>query len=153
MQQYEEARAGELLSLSVPRGWQQRSLVAFTNGSDGPEGASIVVRTEPVDPRTSVAQYTDTLLVELARTLPGFALLARRQCEIGGLPGHELEFTWMAQGVCYQQIHACVQNAPGHIVCIITSAAQQRNQLYGDVFASVLRGISFTPAPRDASPV
>ncbi len=145
MQDFEEMSIGEGMFLSIPRGWGKKALIAFTNGIEGEEGASVVVRVESIDPRTKLSRFVDGLLIELAKTLPGFALIERRDAKLGGQPALELEFTWMAQGVCYRQTHTNMMFAPGQVVCVITSASQRRSDQFKQTFEAVLQGVRFSP--------
>lgn len=142
---FEETSAGEGMFLPIPRGWGKKALVAFTNGIEGEEGASVVVRVESIDPRTKLSRFVDGLMIELAKSLPGFSLIERRDARLGGQPALELEFTWMAQGVCYRQTHTNVMFAPGQVACVITSASQKRTAEFKETFDAVLRGVRFAP--------
>lgn len=146
MKDFEEMSAGEGMFLPIPKTWGKQALVAFTNGVEGEEGASVVVRVETIDARTKLSRFVDGLMIELARTLPGFSLIERRDARLGGQPALEIEFTWTAQGVVYRQTHTSVMYSPGQVACVITSAAQRRLPDFKATFEAVLQGARFVPA-------
>ncbi|MDC0716775.1 DcrB-related protein [Nannocystis bainbridge] len=144
--EFEEMSAGEGMFLPIPKTWGKKALVAFTNGVEGEEGASVVVRVESIDARTKLTRFVDGLMIELARTLPGFSLIERRDSKLGGQPALEIEFTWTAQGTVYRQTHTSVMYSPGQVACVITSASQRHLPEFKETFEAVLRGARFTPA-------
>jgi len=138
--------AAGVLSMSIPQGWQRGTITAFTNGVEGEGGASVVVRTESLDPRTSLGSYIDQVIVELARTLPSFSLLARDSTTIGGEPAQILEFIWVARGVSYLQTHTCALPCAGEVVCIVTSTSQDVAGEHKEVFEHVRSTLNFVKA-------
>ncbi len=137
--------AGEGLRLAVPPDWKRSAVVVFSNGHDGEEGASVVARRESLDPRIGLQQYMDGLLVELARTLPAFSLLERRQRTISGASAGEFIYILTAKGMEYQQRQICVIDAPGSVLSLVLSSGRKRAPDFSDLWEQILDSATLVP--------
>lgn len=94
------------LILEVPADWVDRSVIAFSAPRHPAREISpnIVVTRDVADEDGHASSYADRQLVELAKRLSEFCLLARRESVLGGMPGVEIEFTWTgAAGLIHQR--------------------------------------------------
>lgn len=137
--------AGEGVQLAVPPTWKRNAMVVFSNGLEGEQGASVVVRRESIDPRTTLQQYMDGLLVEFARTMPDFALIDRRSRSLGGVPAGEFLYTLTARGVEYEQRQVLAIDAKGSIVSIVMSATRKGVAEIQPMWDQILDSATVTP--------
>jgi hypothetical protein len=145
-QQDNLVNAGEGVKLAVPPNWRRNAIVVFSNGQEGEQGASVVVRRETLDPRITLQQYMDGLLVELARTLPDFALIDRRSRTLGGEPAVEFLYTMSARGVDYEQRQVCALDVPGSVLSIVVSATKKQARNFQDQWDQILASVVLTEA-------
>lgn len=138
--------AGEGVKLAVPANWRRNAIVVFSNGQEGEQGATVVVRRETLDPRITLQQYGDGLLVELARTLPDFALIDRRSRTLGGQPAMELLYTISARGVAYEQRQVIALDVPGTVMSIVVSSTKQQARKFSDQWDQILASVVLTEA-------
>lgn len=117
--------AGEGLQLAIPPTWKRNAMVVFSNGEEGDKGASVVVRRESIDPRTTLQQYMDGMLIEFAKTMPEFALIDRRSRTVGGVTAGEFLYTLTARGVEYEQRHVVAIDMKGSVLTIVMSATRK----------------------------
>lgn len=138
------AKATDGVLLAIPSGWTRSALVTFTNERQGEDGLSVVVRRECVDPRVSLKSCVDSLLVELARVLPGFVLDEHSEgVSIGSRSAECIIYTWVTMGVRYRQVHHCAQDIPGNMVHITLSCAEKYSKKNDDLFSQILSSVTF----------
>ncbi|XXX73939.1 DcrB-related protein [Sorangium sp. So ce134] len=87
------------VSFDVPRDWEDRSVVAFAAPPEPGQtaAASVVMTRDALAAGEDFRRYGDRQLLELAKRLEGFQLLARHERAIGDRPGLELRFAWRGQ--------------------------------------------------------
>lgn len=138
--------AGEGVKLAVPADWKRNAIVVFANGQEGENGASVVVRRETLDPRITLQQYSDGLLVELARTLPEFALIDRRGRTLGGQPAMEFMYTMTARGIEYEQRQIVALDVPGTVLSLVLSSTKKQARGFQDQWDAILASVVLTGA-------
>lgn len=127
------------LTIEVPESWREDSVTIFSNGGTGEESASVVLRRESVDPRTSLATYTDLQIAELAKSLPSFSLINRKTMTLNGIQAAQLGYAWVVQGLSYSQTQTMLRDSPVTMICIITSSSlRHAKELEGD-FAQIVQ--------------
>ncbi|XYI02063.1 DcrB-related protein [Sorangium sp. So ce1128] len=84
------------VSFDVPRDWEDRSVVAFAAPPEPGQAAaaSVVMTRDRLAAGEDLRRYADRQLLELAKRLEGFQLLARHDLPAGDRPGLELRFAW-----------------------------------------------------------
>jgi len=137
--------AGEGVTLAVPRDWTRTAIVVFANGGSGQDVASVVVRRESLDPHITLQQYTDHMLVELARTLPSFELQAREARELSAHPAMELRYTLTTRGESHQQRQVCAVDRPGSVLSLVFSSGATHAQAYEPVWEQMLASVIIAP--------
>ncbi|MDC0715791.1 DcrB-related protein [Nannocystis bainbridge] len=137
--------AGEGVQLAVPPTWKRNAMVVFSNGEEGEKGASVVVRRESIDPRTTLQQYMDGMLVEFARTMPEFALIDRRSRTLGSVPAGEFLYTLTARGVEYEQRQVVAIDMKGSVVSIVMSATRKGVREIQPLWDEILATATVTP--------
>ncbi|WP_437980741.1 DcrB-related protein [Sorangium sp. So ce117] len=87
------------VSFDVPRDWEDRSIVAFAASPEPGQAstASVVMTRDALAAGEDLRKYGDRQLMELAKRLEGFQLLARHERAVGDRPGLELRFAWRGQ--------------------------------------------------------
>jgi len=141
--------AGEGVKLAIPPTWKRNAMVVFSNGLEGEMGASVIVRRETLEPRITLQQYMDGLLVELARSVPDFALLERRSRTLGGQPAGEFVYTLAARGETYEQRQIVALDIPGSVLSIVMSSTRKKASDFYDQWEKTLASVVLTP-PSDA---
>jgi len=137
--------AGDGLKLAIPLTWKRNAVVAFSNGHEGEEAASVVVRRESLDPRITLQQYADSVLIELARTLPTFTLMERRQRTLGGEPAVEMIYTLTARGDEYEQRQTCTLDIPGSVLSVVLSSTKKHARDAQPLWESILASATLYP--------
>lgn len=135
---------GEGVRLAIPPNWRRNAVVVFSNGQEGEEGASVVVRRETLEPRVTLEQYMDGLLVELARTLPEFAILDRRRRMLDDKPALEFLYTLTAKGTEYEQRQICTLDMAGSVLSIVMSSTKKQARSYQVLWEGVLDSVILT---------
>lgn len=78
-----------------------------------PSGGDVGIRVhrQPLEPERSLRETVEAHVVEATRSLPAYALLWKRDAEIGGAPAIELAARWRGhEGMAYtRQAHFAVQ--------------------------------------------
>ena len=141
----ELVNAGDGLLLAIPLNWRRNAVVVFSTENEGAKGASVVVRRESLDPRITLQQYTDGVLVELARTIPGFTLIDRRGRPIGGENAISLIYTFQASGTNHVQTQTCLIDQVGSVLSIVTSSTREHAQDYDELFEQILNTARLVP--------
>lgn len=144
--------AGEGVTLAVPRDWTRTAMVVFANGQRGQDVASVVIRRESLDPRVTLQQYTDQMLVELARTVPSFTLQDRRARGLGGHAAIELRYALTTQGESHQQRQVCAIDRLGTVLSLVFSSGAVHAEEYDPVWEQMIESAIITPQLPDAPP-
>jgi hypothetical protein len=86
-------------TFDVPTDWDDKSIVAFSAPSK-PNAVvpNVVFTKDKLKPDESLEQYVDRTIVDMAKQLSQFKLLARSPRDISGISGFELKFTWQGSG-------------------------------------------------------
>lgn len=83
-----------LISFDVPRGWENRSIIAFAapaqEGKDG--AANIVITRDRLADDEELIDYAERHIDELEASMEGFFLLSSVQQEIGGKVAYTMTF-------------------------------------------------------------
>lgn len=130
----------EGLSLPIPHDWRRSAAIAYSNGEEGDQGISVVVRRESLDARVTLGEYSDNALVELARTMPEFALVERRTCEIDQRPAMEIRYTLKVQGKDYYQRQLYVLDIPGSVLIISSTVLASEAENHAEFFDNLISG-------------
>ncbi|NUQ76721.1 MAG: DcrB-related protein [Polyangiaceae bacterium] len=131
-------RFQDALQIDVPASWREDNVTIFSNGGSGESAVSLVLRREPVDPRTTLSMYVDLQLVELAKSLPAFNLINRENVTVGGTQGSQLTYRWVVQGVSYSQMQVIARASPQTMICIMTSSSTRNAQEWLQEFKSIV---------------
>ena len=131
------------VSVGVPAHWRRSALVVLSTG-DEDEAVSVALRRETLDPRVTLASYVDTMLIELARTIPRFSLLRRSDRTISGLPASGLSYELSLRGTDYEQMTLNVLDRPGSVLTLIASAPVAKMPAYREQLEEVLQSVTIT---------
>lgn len=137
--------AGEGVKLAIPPTWKRNAMVVFSNGQQGESGASVLIRRETLEPRITLQHYMDGLLVELARSVPEFALIERRSRTIGGQPAGEFVYTFTAKGEAYEQRQIVTLDIPGSVLSIVMTSTLKKSSDFYDQWEKILGSAVLTP--------
>jgi hypothetical protein len=131
------------LSLDAPPGWEDRSVIVLMGQQkDGQAVTPNVAITRDV-PKTneSLGQYADRQLVDMAKQLDGFKLIARRQSTIGGAASIEFIITWNGATAPLQQKVALVLSGRLRAYNIAATSSKDEYSRLEATFDSILRSI------------
>ena len=97
---------GPDVAFDVPRGWDDRTVVAFAMPPQkGQTTSNVVMTRDALGQNETIAQYADKQFAELAKRLDGFNLVHRREVSVSGHAGVELRFGWLgSQGPLEQRL-------------------------------------------------
>ncbi|WAS91654.1 DcrB-related protein [Nannocystis punicea] len=137
--------AGEGVKLAIPANWRRNAVIAFSNGLEGEQGASVVVRRETLEPRITLQQYMDGLLVELARSVPEFAFIDRRSRTLAGHPAVEFLYTMSARGEAYEQRQVCALDIPGSVLSIVLTTRKSQATGFSEQWEKILASLVLGP--------
>lgn len=137
--------AGEGVKLAIPAHWRRNAVVVFSNGIEGAQGASVVVRRETLEPRITLQQYMDGLLVELARSVPEFAFIERRSRTLGGHPAVEFIYTMSTRGEAYEQRQVCALDIPGSVLSFVLTTRKDQALSFLEQWEKIVASAVLTP--------
>ncbi|MBK8261209.1 MAG: DcrB-related protein [Nannocystis sp.] len=129
------------MSIEVPSNWRRSALVVLSTGEDEAEAVSVAIRRETLDPRVKLASYVDNMLVELARTIPGFLLLHRSERTISGHPASGLTYALTLRGTDFEQTTLNVLDRPGTVLTLIASAPQARISAHREQLEAMMASV------------
>lgn len=146
MTDLDRVTADNRVTLSIPHDWRRSSITIFSNGQDGRDTAAVVVRREAIDPRMSLEQHVDTMLVDLARSIPYFTILDRRQRSMGDQCGIELIYTLKTKDIVHLQRQFCLIDTPGTVLTLTASSAQERARDWAELFDEIIGSLAVSEA-------
>lgn len=114
--------------IELPDDWDDRTVVALSTpaGSKKPEASLAITRDPAAKNHSHLSAYVDHQLVDLAKTCPRFELVERKQIDIDGSPGQQLDFRWRApDGSTVRQLQSVVLLDSG-VALTVTATADHR---------------------------
>ncbi len=87
-------------AFDVPVDWEDKTVVAFSapNPKPGTMAPNVVLTRDKMKPDESLDAYSDRMVVDMVKNLPGFKLIAKEPRDVGELKGVEVRFTWVGSG-------------------------------------------------------
>lgn len=135
---------GGKLSVRLPGQWEDRTVYTFLDAESAKTPISLTMRIEKTDYRTTLMQYVDLQFTELARDLPGFKLIHRKEVEpISKKPAMELMYTWSAQGKTYRQFQTFIQSNDNEFISVVCSAPQESFPSSENILRKIIQTIEF----------
>ena len=82
-------------SFDVPNDWDDKSIVAFSApAKPNTLVPNVVLTKDKMKADESLDQYVDRTIVDMARQLAAFKLIAKDERDVAGARGLELKFSW-----------------------------------------------------------
>lgn len=133
------------LSFDYPRDWEDRSVVAFAAPSSAgkPTATNIVVTRDKLGDEEDVKRYADRQLVEMARRLDGFQLIARNEMSVDGEPAVDVKFGWRGSaGPLVQRLTMVAKDR--RVLNVTCTAAKKDAPEFGPIFDRVVASIKLS---------
>ena len=102
---------------------------------------NVAITRDVPKPNESLSQYADRQLVEMAKQLDGFNLIARRQSTIGGAAGMEFVIAWNGGTSVIQQKVVLVLSGRLKAYSIAATSSKDEYNLLEATFDSIFRSI------------
>lgn len=131
----------DTITINLPHSWREDIIAIYSNGETLEDAVSVVLRRSMVSSTVTLSDYADLQLVELAKSLPTFALVGRKELVLNRAPAFQLTYTWNAQGGRYSQTQTILRDSPETMVCVITSCSARNALTLEKEFTSIIQSL------------
>jgi hypothetical protein len=139
------------ISFEPPRGWVDKTMVAFAApGSGLPATSNLVLTSEPFREGDSLRTHVGRQILEASRQLKNFELIETNEGMLGGLPAMCLRFTWTTYfGELEQTITSVERILDGTrvVTSVTTTATIEHAEEARAAFEAFLASVRFSEVP------
>lgn len=132
------------LQFSIPADWKDNSMNALMLPAEGEKPSSeaaLVITRDGAHAQLPLQQYADQHLVESARRLPGYQLVARRTVDVGGEAAVEVQQIWTPPGQVNVLQRQLITKAMDLFLSITLSVRESENRRIEGVWEGILASI------------